>query len=126
MDYDSKPLVATYQAVWLDCTPLLQRLPSSVLGCHAVAVLQSLREILRDVRAQKSSLDQHLCPKSTFVDLSGKADARVLFFFNILFLGSLASIHLIIKVNDGETNSLPSKCVLSSGFKSLGLRYPSL
>ena len=36
----------------------LELLPASVLGCHLVAVLQCLRELLRDVRSRKSSLDE--------------------------------------------------------------------
>ena len=57
MENDTSPLVTTYEAVHLE-RGFLDRLPPSVLGCHAVAVLQCLRELLRDVRSQKANLDQ--------------------------------------------------------------------
>ncbi|CAJ1415619.1 unnamed protein product [Effrenium voratum] len=57
MRRDGLPLRSSYETVHGE-ESLLSELPDDVLGCNLVAVLQQLRLLMREVRAQKSVLDQ--------------------------------------------------------------------
>ncbi|CAK9070805.1 unnamed protein product [Durusdinium trenchii] len=69
------PLLEVYQAVF-QCEGVLSQLPCQILGCHLVAVLQSLRVLLRKVRARKCALDRCTCwnPREGIQALSSWAE----------------------------------------------------
>eukprot|EP00435_Cladocopium_sp_Y103_P050345 s671_g15.t1 len=58
MKNSAKPLLEMYTEVYVPEETPLAPLPEQIRGCHLLAVLQSLRSVLREVRRRKAELDQ--------------------------------------------------------------------